>query len=520
MYKVDNAIIMAAGLSSRFAPLSYDKPKGLIEVKGEILIERQIKQLKEVGINDITIVVGYLKEQFLYLKDKFGVDIIVNDEYNKRNNNSTLYKVKDKLKNTYICSSDNYFVTNVFKDRLEKSFYSAVYEKDKTNEYYIKFNDNGKILEVTPGGENGWIMLGYAFFSEDFSAKFVEILEKIYDEPGVGKMLWEDIYIKYINDLPMYIDKHEKNNILEFDNLEELRSFDESYIENSRSIIIRNICKVLNCKDRDVVNIKPINNGMTNLSFVFEVKNEKYVYRHPGLNTDEIVNRKNELFSQKIAKKLGLDDTYIYMSEDGWKISKYIESCKELDYNNKDHIKKAMKLIKKLHSECIECEFEFNILNEAKKILDKIKSSNDYEIEKLTKIAYYLFECTEKNNVKKCLCHIDCYNLNFLIKKEEITLIDWEFSGKADPAIDIGTFICCSPYSVEEAIDVIKIYFGRDITKNEKFHYVAYIAICSYYWFIWALYKEHMGDNVGDYVDMYYNYFNIYSDIAINIHKN
>lgn len=42
---MNNAVIMAAGTSSRFAPLSYEKPKALIEVKGEILIERQIKQV-------------------------------------------------------------------------------------------------------------------------------------------------------------------------------------------------------------------------------------------------------------------------------------------------------------------------------------------------------------------------------------------------------------------------------------------------------------------------------------------
>ena len=36
--KVDNAIIMAAGTASRFAPLSYELSKALIEVKGEILI--------------------------------------------------------------------------------------------------------------------------------------------------------------------------------------------------------------------------------------------------------------------------------------------------------------------------------------------------------------------------------------------------------------------------------------------------------------------------------------------------
>ena len=45
--KVNNAIIMAAGTASRFAPLSFEKHKALIEVKGEILIERQIRQLQE-----------------------------------------------------------------------------------------------------------------------------------------------------------------------------------------------------------------------------------------------------------------------------------------------------------------------------------------------------------------------------------------------------------------------------------------------------------------------------------------
>ena len=54
--KVDNAIIMAAGTASRFAPLSFEKPKALIEVRGEILIERQIKQLQEAGITDVIIV--------------------------------------------------------------------------------------------------------------------------------------------------------------------------------------------------------------------------------------------------------------------------------------------------------------------------------------------------------------------------------------------------------------------------------------------------------------------------------
>lgn len=136
-YKVDNAIILAAGMSSRFLPLSYERPKGLLVVKGERLIERQIRQLKEAGIDDITVVVGYLKEQFFYLEEKFGVNIVVNEDYYRYNNTSSLMCVADKLTNTYICSSDNYFTENVFEKYVEKSYYSTVFADGKTDEYCL-----------------------------------------------------------------------------------------------------------------------------------------------------------------------------------------------------------------------------------------------------------------------------------------------------------------------------------------------------------------------------------------------
>lgn len=117
MFSAKNAIIMAAGMSRRFVPLSYELPKGLLKVKGEVLIERQIEQLQKVGIRDITVVVGYMKEKFFYLKEKYEVDIVVNEDYYRYNNTSSLMCVLDRLSDTYICSSDNYFEENVF-DRL------------------------------------------------------------------------------------------------------------------------------------------------------------------------------------------------------------------------------------------------------------------------------------------------------------------------------------------------------------------------------------------------------------------
>ena len=102
-----NAIIMAAGMSSRFAPLSLETPKALLNVKDEIMIERQIGQLREAGIDEIVIVVGYLKEKFEYLKEKYHVILVENPYYKQMNNFSTLYVAREYLKNTWICSADN-----------------------------------------------------------------------------------------------------------------------------------------------------------------------------------------------------------------------------------------------------------------------------------------------------------------------------------------------------------------------------------------------------------------------------
>ena len=177
--RVDNAIIMAAGTSSRFAPLSYEKPKALIEVRGEILIERQIRQLQEAGIKEIIVVTGYNAEQFEYLRDKYHVVLVHNPDYINRNNNASIYVVRDYLKNSYICSSDNYFITNPFENEVDDSYYSAVYAEGETREWCISEED-GWIKDVKVGGHDSWVMLGHVFWSESFSRSFIHILEKEY----------------------------------------------------------------------------------------------------------------------------------------------------------------------------------------------------------------------------------------------------------------------------------------------------------------------------------------------------
>lgn len=270
---------MAAGTSSRFVPLSVERPKGLVEVKGEILIERQIRQLKEAGITDITLVVGYKAEMFAYLRDKYAVDIVYNEDFARYNNTSSLIRVIEKLGNTFICSSDNYFPENVFTRESVDSYYSALYAEGKTNEYCLITNTEDQITDVKVGGHDSWYMVGHVFFNHEFSEKFRKLMIKEYCNKTTKQGYWEDLYIRYIDQLPkMKINRYQEGDIQEFDSLDELRMFDESYKNDTRSSIVKQICKQLEVEEACVHAFRNIKHKGNYLQFQFKVYDDVYEY--------------------------------------------------------------------------------------------------------------------------------------------------------------------------------------------------------------------------------------------------
>lgn len=523
-YKVENAIIMAAGLSSRFAPLSYEKPKGVLNVRGEVLIERQINQLKAAGIDDITVVVGYMKEAFFYLEDLYGVTIRVNEEYAVRNNNSTLMLVREKLGNTYICSSDDYFTENVFEPYVYEAYYAGTFFEGPTDEYCLKTARDGRIVGVTIGGADSYGMLGHAYFDRAFSSAFVRILENEYDRPETAPKLWEDIYRDHLKELRMVLRPYEPGVVYEFDSLSDLKQFDQDFLMNVDSEILDNICNVLDCTRDQVEDIVPIKEGLTNLSFRFSVGGDSYVYRHPGPGTDEIINRQSEAYSQAVAKRLGIDDTFIFQdTQKGWKVSRFVRDCRPFDYHDPSQVERAMELIRRLHQSGEGSQWTYDLFEKAQSMMEMLGARSypsfpDYE--PLRDRASRLDALVKKDGVAPCLCHNDFYNPNFLVSDEGMYLIDWEYSALSDYASDLGVFICCSDYDEDEADRVLETYFQRPLTEGEYRHCIAYVALAAYHWFIWALYKEATGDPVGEWLYLWYRCAKTYSVKALALYEN
>lgn len=511
-YKVENAIIMAAGLSSRFAPISYEKPKGLLKVHGDVLIERQIRQLQEAGITDITVVVGYKKEHFFYLEREYGVTIVVNEEYASRNNNSSLMKVHHKLGNTFVCSSDDYFTENPFEPYVYKAYYASVFVEGPTKEWCIHAGTGDRIESVTVGGCDSQIMLGHVYFDRAFSQTFVRILEAEYDLPVTADKLWEEIYVDHIKELDMVVRPYEDGIIHEFDSLDELREFDPHFLSNVDSEVFDNIVAVLGCDKNDIHDVYPLKQGLTNLSCHFAIGNDEYVYRHPGVGTEYIIDREAELVAQSLAKDLGLDDTYIFEDpQRGWKISRFIPNARQLDPKDASQVKRAMEMARRLHESPMKTQRTFDFYDESvkyTKLLEELKGRVDIAgFEEMAKKAARLKAFIDADDAKHCLTHNDFFCLNFLIDEQgKMYLIDWEYSGMSDYASDFGTFVVCCELTREEAEDALAYYFGRTPTFAERCHNFAHVAMAGWCWYVWSLFKEAQGECVGEWLYIYYRY--------------
>lgn len=524
-HKVDNAVILAAGLSRRLAPISYEQPKGLLKVRDEVLIERQIEQLKEAGINDITIVVGYKQELFFYLEDKYDIDIVINQEYATRNNNSSIMAVKRILGNTYICSSDDYFTENPFRPYVWKAYYAAQFVEGPTEEWCMEVGAGQRITEVHIGGMDAWYMIGQVYFDRDFSRHFIEVLEAEYDLPATAEKLWEQLYVDHIDEFDMRMKKYPEGSIFEFDSLDEVRAFDPYFLENINSRIFDNIEMVLKCDKNDIHDVYPLSQGLTNLSCHFAIGADEYVYRHPGVGTEELIDRNAESVAQRVAAEMGLDNTYVYEDErDGWKISRFIANSKPLDPYDPEQLKKAMEMAAQLHAQPVQVERRFDFFEESKRYEQLLGGPAAVEnipgyTARAAKFAR-LKEFVNADNAPVCLTHNDFFYLNFLIDEDDrYYLIDWEYSGMSDYASDFGTFVVCAQLSEEQALQALEYYYGRKPTDAEVRHNLAFVAFAGWCWYVWSLYKESRGENVGEWFYIYYKYAKRYLNKALEMYE-
>lgn len=511
------AVILAAGAGMRMVPINTEVPKALLQIKGETLIERQIKQLKSVGITDITVVVGFLKEKFEYLIDLCGVNLVYNSEYYQKNNLHSLSLVKTSLENCYIIPCDLWCGENPFS-KYELYPWYAVTDR-MTVSSSVRINRKGQLVKV-PLSQPGNSMLGICYLDGELGKTVSEKLKLMSHNISFDNSFWEETLYKDKKMLPFAKLFSSKNNF-EINTYEQLRDIDSDSLQlKSEKIAI--IAEAMHCKPEEITDIKLQKKGMTNRSFLFKLKGKSYIMRIPGEGTDNLINRREEAEVYKAIWDKKLCDDVIYINpENGYKITAFLDNARVCDSENPEDIMRCMKRLREFHNMKLSVKHFFDIFGkidfyESLWISDK---SEYVDYENTKKNVFSLKKYIDKHKSDYSLTHIDAVPDNFLFftdsdGKEEIRLIDWEYSAMQDPHVDIAMFIIYAMYDREHAEQLIDAYFteGCDIATRIKIY--CYISACGLLWSNWCEYKRDLGVEFGEYSLRQYRFAKEYYKIA------
>lgn len=496
-YRVKSAVFQAAGVCRRFAPISYDIPKGLLPVRGERLVERQIRQLHEVGITDITLVVGHLAESFEYLKDMYGVKLAFNPEYALVNTLATVHLVREQLDNTYILYSDHYYPENPFHTYEYRSYYPTRYD-NPTGEWTQVYDEDRNSINMEKSDNGGEYLHGFAYITKATADELMPYLVDAYNDPKLKDNFWEHVMWLGREHIHIYCDIWPHGAVNEFDTMEQIAAFDPDYIDRIDSPSLDNICKTLGCARKDIHDCYPLTAGLTNASCHFAVGDDEYVYRHPVGYANPDVHRDEEARIEEVARELGIDRTFVHMDpEAGWKISRFVPNSHNMDPANMEDAIRGAKALGELHQATAGMTSEY--------VFDRWQQCLTFEANTLARgpvpderFPEYrakmgrIGDLIAADSLPLEFSHNDAWYSNMLIGEDNsFDFIDWENACMADPLSDIAYFvevlyIVVPPTDFDTPRVLLEAYLGREATLQEWRHFLGLMTITCWKVIMWA----------------------------------
>lgn len=230
-YRVKRAIFIAAGFGSRLVPLTINSPKPLIRVNGVRMIDTLLDAVVNVGIEEIYIVRGYLKEQFDQLLYKYPqIKFIDNPDYNEANNISSAMYARHLLQNAYVLEADLVLYNPKLITKYQYTSNYLGVKTERTDDWCFQTDKNKVIKKLLVGGRNVYHMYGISYWNEKDGEQLEEDIKKTYELPGGKERYWDQVSLEYFkNNYKLEVRECTFDDIIEIDSYSDLKKIDKHY---------------------------------------------------------------------------------------------------------------------------------------------------------------------------------------------------------------------------------------------------------------------------------------------------
>lgn len=500
-----HAVILAAGFDLRMVPVNTAVPKGMLQVQGKPLVEYMIGYLHEAGIFDIDIIVGFMKEQYDYLIDKYGVKLVYSREYTTKNNLFSLKKVIGRIGNSYIIPCDIWCKENPFSEQELYSWYMVTDELTEDTSVRI---GRKRELVLTKDGEIGNRMVGIAYILDEDAEALRERVEELTVRREFNQAFWETALIQE-GKLGIWPREVKRNSVQEINSMEDLRRVngkDEPLRQNARSFIE----ETLGCRVDEIGKMNPVKTGFLSRSYEFSYGGKKYALRVPEDVMADILDTRQEYEVYRALLEKGVRTPKYYFSvEHGCRLKELEEGQRPCDPENEQDVRRCMEYLRQFHAKDIKVGHGYDMF----RMIEYYESMQyggasvyrDYAGTK--RKMYELKAYVEAQPRQTALTHINPIPGNFLMGENgDICLQDWEYAGMQDVHVDIAMFGVYALYDRAGIDRLIDAYFKGNCEKAVRIKIYCYVAIAGFLWSNWCEYKRRFGVEFDEYSMRQYRY--------------
>jgi thiamine kinase-like enzyme len=211
----------------------------------------------------------------------------------------------------------------------------------------------------------------------------------------------------------------------------------------------------------------PLEGGITNRNFRIDVGGEAFVLRIAGADTDLLgINREYEYAANLAAGKLGVaPEVFHFIRPEGYLVTRFIPGRPILpeEMCQPESIRRVARALLKIHNmPSIPGTFDvFQIISDYSEIARSYRVAFPQDFNELIACMQAIEQGLHGQSLSASPCHNDLLNANFLIVKDQLYILDWEYAGMGDIFFDLANFSDHHKFTDDQDRWLLECYFGQ-----------------------------------------------------------